>query len=125
MDPLRDEIRSLIEDLAAYPDPIIVEGKKDVRALESAGITAREFKDSADIEIEKLARAGAERILVLTDKDRRGLLLRDQIMRACERVGITCDRTMRARFFSVTKLRQVEGFDTLCGSIGIDTDKKP
>lgn len=108
-----DELEGLIHTLRAFDGVIIVEGKKDVSALEYAGVPSHELKDSADVEIERLANEGVERVLVLTDRDRTGRKLASQILHACERVGIDVDRQLRTHFFAITKLRTVEGFDTL------------
>lgn len=117
MNPARDELLDLIETLRGFEGAIIVEGKKDVAALAAHGIRAVELTDSADLVVERLA-GTCERVLVLTDRDAAGRRLAAQINNACERVGIRREPTLRRRFFAITGLRQIEGFDTLCRRSG-------
>lgn len=119
MNATRDELLGLIDELRGFDGRIVVEGKKDVAALAAFGIRAIELADSADVVIERLANEGADRIAILTDRDAEGRKLAAQIRMACERVGMRREPTLRRRFFAVTGLRQVEGFDTLSRRVGV------
>lgn len=118
----RERILLLIEELNAFEGVIIVEGKKDVRALASVGVRSEPLTTSIDEQLEKLSH-DHDRVLILTDRDEEGNKILAQARSACERLELTEERLLRRRFFAATRLRQVEGFDTLCGSLRIDTDK--
>jgi 5S rRNA maturation endonuclease (ribonuclease M5) len=117
----RDELLTLIDELKRYEGIIIVEGKKDVRALSWFGIRAISLNESIDAQFEKL---GTDRpVLILTDRDREGRALASQALSACERLGLVPDGRMRTRFFAVTGIRHVEAFDTICVRAGIGSDR--
>ena len=118
----RDTVIALIDELKAFDGVILVEGKKDERALARYGIRTQSIDTSPDTIIEALARE-YDRILILTDTDEEGRRLHDQVRAACERVSINDDPRLRRAFFTATKLRTVEGFDTLCERLRIDSDK--
>ncbi|MFT4308363.1 MAG: toprim domain-containing protein [Candidatus Woesearchaeota archaeon] len=124
MNPDRDSILELIRALRIFAQQgvIIVEGKKDVSALERFAIPSEPLTTSIDIQFERLAN-DSERVLILTDRDRTGRKLLAQARAACERLELEEERALLTRFFAETGLRQVEGFDTLCERLGIETDK--
>jgi hypothetical protein len=114
----RDALIALIEALRGFGGVVIVEGTKDVRALATHGVKATALTTSIDVQFEGITHAN---ILILTDRDREGRKRLAQARAACERLGLIEDRGLRTCFFATTHLRQVEGFDTLCERLGIDT----
>jgi 5S rRNA maturation endonuclease (ribonuclease M5) len=118
----RDELLVLIDELKHYEGAIIVEGKKDVRALSRFGIRAISLNESIDTQFETLAHQNRN-VLILTDRDPEGRALANQALSACERLGLASDQRLRKRFFSTTRIRHVESFDTICERVGIEHER--
>jgi len=86
---------------------VIVEGKKDKKALESLGIKKITLMNKPAWQIaEELTE---KEIVVLVDLDREGKKIYSQLAQALNKNGITIDNKLRAYLYKETKLRQIEG----------------
>ena len=93
---------------------IIVEGKRDVIALEKLGIQGRIETSTHQpllVFAESLAK-DKEQIIILTDWDRRGDILADKITTYLQNVGITPDLDIRKRISSLVK-REIKDVESL------------
>jgi 5S rRNA maturation endonuclease (ribonuclease M5) len=94
-------------DIEKFRDStVIVEGKKDKRALE-----ALEFRDVRALNsslfsfVESL---NVNKVCILTDLDKEGRKLYSKLKSLCSRNGIRVDDRLRSELFK-TKVRQIEG----------------
>lgn len=111
MDELK-ELLQWIEKLKQDNKLIIVEGKKDVRALAKLGITnTRPLKSPLFNEVEQIAELVDECILLL-DLDKEGKKIYGKMKKDLIKHGIKIDDNFREFLFKETKLRQIEGIDT-------------
>ncbi|MBI4439119.1 toprim domain-containing protein [Candidatus Woesearchaeota archaeon] len=107
MDMLHNELTDL-RDLTTGK-PIIVEGLKDKKALESLGFrnifmaTKPLYKT-----VEEIA-ARYEQAIILTDLDREGKILYGRLSQGLQRHGVRIDNQLRTFLMKNTKLRQIEG----------------
>jgi len=94
-----EELRALAEEGAV----IIVEGKRDVEALRRLGIEGRIVasanRSNADI-VDAVGMIGRE-VVILTDWDRRGEALKDDLVVKLSSWGITPNLEIRRRIFSI------------------------
>jgi 5S rRNA maturation endonuclease (ribonuclease M5) len=91
---------------------VIVEGKKDVAALEALGVdnVVQLYKDPLYKIIEQVAETNRE-VLILTDLDREGKKLFGRINRELQRRGVKVDNRLR-HLLSKTDLGEIEGLCT-------------
>ena len=108
-----DQLLAILADEAVKGKPIVVEGKKDVRALQELGVNGtvltvktggKSFLE-ASMEIEKL---GADTVILLLDFDRRGKEWTARLKRDLERTRIRAD----TRFWG--KLQALVGREIQC-----------
>ena len=102
-----ENIMVLIEELASHPDvPIIVEGRKDMRALEKLGITGNiiVLNDGHSI-IDTCTRLSEkyDKAIILMDWDRKGGQLARLVMEALEANDMKYDTDIRARISRLSK----------------------
>ena len=111
-----ERLEALVEKLldASAMTPIIVEGKKDSRALSSLGITDNVIELNAGLSIlsfcERLALEHRE-VVVLTDWDRKGGRLFRQLSDCFRSLGVTVDGKLRSDMAHLAKkgAKDVEG----------------
>ena len=91
---------------------VIVEGKKDVAALEALGLDniMQLYKDPLYKVVEKVAEADRE-VLILTDLDREGKKLFGKLNRDLQRRGVKINNKLR-NLLSRTSLNEIEGLCT-------------
>jgi 5S rRNA maturation endonuclease (ribonuclease M5) len=110
----KEEEKELLEEMIEFSkeNPIIVEGIKDKRALRNVGIRSMHYNNGVEEFCEKIRNKYKEskRVLILTDYDRRGEILRKQIKEALSRYGMEENIMLRLKFKRITKLSHVEGF---------------
>ena len=108
------ELSELVEELREYSAdyPIIVEGPKDVKALDRAGIKSIPYEGSIIEYSEKIKEKypNTNRVLILTDYDKAGEELRIMLKNALSRLGIEEDIKLRLKFKRITRLSHIEGF---------------
>ena len=108
-----EQIGELIEELKEFAEEniIIVEGKKDVRALARYGIASVPLKGGLDAFVEEVfANEQPRSVLILTDYDEQGNILHTQLKTALSRYGIEENAHLRRKFHSITRLSHIEGF---------------
>lgn len=106
-----------IEEFFKYIDKIkksnilvIVEGKKDTKALQELGIKniiELSKKPLFDI-IEKVSSKNKD-CIILTDLDKKGKQLYGKLNSGLQRHGVRIDNKFREFLFRKTKIRQIEG----------------
>ncbi len=88
---------------------IIVEGKKDIKALASLGITNTiEIKGNLAVFAGDIAKEHRD-IILLTDLDPTGRKLYSRLNHYLSQLGVRVDNEFRLYLFKETKLRQIEG----------------
>lgn len=101
-----DDLRKKIEELASLDVPIIVEGRKDEKALRELGISGPVvvLNDGLSI-IDTCTRISEEyeRAVILTDWDRKGGQLARQLMDALDANGVHFDTEIRACISRLSK----------------------
>ena len=111
------ELQEWIEKLKKEGKLIIVEGKKDVRALAKLGITnVRPLKSPLFNEVEEIAELTDEVILLL-DLDKEGKKIYGKMKKDLIKHGVKIDDDLREFLFRETTLRQIEGIDTYLGNL--------
>ncbi|MDG6220459.1 MAG: topoisomerase [Candidatus Thermoplasmatota archaeon] len=108
-----EDLERWLEDIKKEPGPIVVEGSKDIEALRNLGIGGEILKinqgDSMVVFCERLA--GRERVIVLTDWDRKGGHLARILSEGLQANGVKYDMEYRARLSRIVKrdIKDVEG----------------
>lgn len=108
----KEEILEIIEQIQEEDLLIVVEGKKDKKALEKLGLNSvllhgRDFFHR----IQEIAGCNKE-VLILTDFDKEGKMLYAKIAKELEKYHIKINKKYREFFQKKTKLNQIEGIDT-------------
>ena len=104
---IQTEIQSLIEQLNASSVPVIVEGKKDKRALESLGVSTWLTVNKPLFQIvESLTQ---KEVAILTDLDKEGKALYGKLQQECLRRGIKINNRLRHFLLRETPLATMEG----------------
>ena len=109
-----EKYNELIEELKEFSkeNPIIVEGVKDKKALTRQGIDSNPYSRGIEEFSEKIRKQypNSKKVLILTDYDKRGELLRLKLKESLSRRGIEENIKLRRKFYRLTKLIHVEGF---------------
>jgi 5S rRNA maturation endonuclease (ribonuclease M5) len=91
--------------------PVIVEGKRDREALQQLGVSGKIFTLSTNSlsEIaERIAGSGARRAIILTDFDRRGMILAKRLNDFFLNEAVNPDLGFRSKLRRLTGFRQLE-----------------
>jgi len=97
-----------LEELKKSPYLKLVEGKRDKKALEAFGIDKiRTIHGSLSSLVDKL-RETEDEIILLTDFDRRGELLKKRITELCKNDGIEVNLSHRKELRRLTGLNTIE-----------------
>ncbi len=92
---------------------VIVEGKKDRKALERFGIkNVAELNKKPLFEIIENISSKSKNCIILTDLDRKGRELYGKLNSGLQQFGVKIDNNFRNFLFKNTKLRQIEGMET-------------
>ena len=92
---------------------IIVEGKKDKKALQNFGIkNIIELNKKPIFEIIENISNNNEKCIILTDLDKQGKELYGKLNSGLQQRGVKIDNNFRNFLFKNTKLRQIEGLET-------------
>jgi 5S rRNA maturation endonuclease (ribonuclease M5) len=103
-----EEVESLIKDLVRLSDtiPVIVEGKKDEKALRELGVKGEIVRlnkgDSIFSTCERLSK-DHKKVILMTDWDRKGGHLGKLLKDGLEANGVRYDEDIRARLALLTK----------------------
>ncbi|MFW5991517.1 MAG: hypothetical protein ACOCQX_04780 [Candidatus Nanoarchaeia archaeon] len=113
------EFQDWLNKLKTSAKPVIVEGKKDEKALLKLGVTNKIFKLSKEPVFritERVAQAGSEAI-ILTDFDKKGKELYGKLNTGLQSQRVTVDNYFREWLQKNTKLSHIEGIDKLAGHL--------
>ncbi|TET89476.1 MAG: hypothetical protein E3J35_09885 [Methanomassiliicoccales archaeon] len=103
-----EEINKLIQDLIRLnvEMPVIVEGRKDERSLRAIGLTGTVLRLNKGISIfrtcENISKEH-DKVILLTDWDRRGGQLSRMLREGLEANGVRYDENIRAKLAMLTK----------------------
>lgn len=115
-----EELVTLLEELNQQGISVIVEGRKDQKALQELGIDGKRIitctKPSYKI-IELLLQHKVEEVAILTDLDRQGKKLYHRLQSDCIRWGIKINNKLRLYLLQETPLQHLEGLDTYIGNL--------
>jgi 5S rRNA maturation endonuclease (ribonuclease M5) len=99
---------------------VVVEGKKDVQALEHLGVnnieTINAHGGPVDL-IDELKERGVRRIIILTDYDRTGETLAKRVSELAEAAGIHVNNVARQKIRQLFHVRFVERLDDIVNEI--------
>lgn len=106
-----NEIKMIIEEIFTLIEKekdslIVVEGKKDKKALEELGFSKAVTLNGPFYEIAESI--NEKRVLLLTDLDKKGKQIYSKLKKDLNKQGITVDDCLRNLLFR-TELRQIEG----------------
>ena len=96
----KKEVEELIGELSEQnlKIPIIVEGGKDIRALRKLGFSGRIIKINRGVTLMCFAEMVAKEckeVILLTDWDKKGCLLADELSKLFDSLGVKYDLTYR------------------------------
>lgn len=105
-----EEQTDFINALSATDKIVVVEGRKDRKALEGIGVKKIFCIDKKPLY--KVAEEVAEKCkeaILLTDLDREGRKLYGKLKEMLSNLGVEIDNKFREYLFRETKIRQIEG----------------
>ena len=113
---LAAEFVQLLQKMLDSDAAIIVEGKKDRAALEKLGIPGSRIVALNQKPLFVVAEAVASdymAVAILTDLDSEGKKLYGKLSALLQQLGVKVDNKMRNFLFKSTRLRQIEGIQSL------------
>ena len=112
MNKFNNEFSEHIDKIKQSNQLIIVEGKKDRKALQNFGIkNIIELNKKPLFEIIENISDKNEKCIILTDLDRHGRELYGKLNSGLQQRGVKIDDSFRNFLFKNTKLRQIEGLE--------------
>jgi len=108
-----DELLNYLEQIKDRNIIVIVEGKKDVAALQAFGI--KRIKPLSKRAIYKVVEEISEdnkECIILTDLDKEGIRLFKMLNHDLNQHGVRINKKFREFLFKHTQLRQIEGLTT-------------
>jgi 5S rRNA maturation endonuclease (ribonuclease M5) len=104
-----DEFQEMLQKLSLSGKPIIVEGKKDRKALQELGLQNKiSILDKPLFVVVEEVAATTKEIVLLTDLDGEGKALYGKLNRQLQSLGVQVDNSFRNFLFRKTKFRQIE-----------------
>lgn len=118
MEKNKEEIIGWIEKLREAGKLVIVEGEKDIRALNHFGIkSVMELKKPLYAVVEEIA-SMAKEVVILTDFDKKGKELYGRLSKDLAKHGVKVDRYFREFLQKNTRLSHIEGLRTYINNMG-------
>jgi 5S rRNA maturation endonuclease (ribonuclease M5) len=115
VEKLLDELQEFIRQDSI----IVVEGKRDVAALNNLGLNG-DFRLATHHSLinfcEELSRTGSD-IIILTDWDRRGIMLASKLVENLQSLGITPETRIRDLIISLVQ-KEIKDVESLPGYVG-------
>lgn len=109
----KELINELYEAIDKLKDlPVIVEGKKDKKALERVGFNRVITLNKPFYKV--VEEINEKKVLILTDLDRKGRQIYGRLKKDLNKEGVVVNDKLRNLLFK-TKLRQIEGLTTYLG----------
>ena len=113
MKNLEKEFTEHINKIKQSKTIVIVEGKKDKKALQSFGIkNIIELNKRPLFEIIENISSNNKNCIILTDLDKQGKELYGKLNSGLQQLGVKIDNNFRNFLFKNTHLRQIEGLET-------------
>ena len=114
---LNIEFSEHIDKIMQSETLVIVEGKKDRKALQSFGIeNIIELNKKPIFEIIENISSKNKDCIILTDLDKQGKELYSKLNSGLQHFGVRINNNFRNFLFKNTKLRQIEGLTTYIGN---------
>ena len=107
-------ILNLIQQIIDYNILVIVEGKKDKKALEGLGVKRIVELEAHHSLVEKI---DEKEVVLLVDLDKEGKKIYGRLKDVLSRRGVKVNDKLRHYLFRDTQLRQVEGLATYLNSL--------
>ena len=112
MSIVEKEFSDYIEKIKNSKILVIVEGKKDKKALQSLGIkNIIELNKRPLFEIIDYISSNNKDCIILTDLDKKGKQLYGKLNSGLQRFGVRVDNKFRNFLFRYSKIRQIEALD--------------
>ena len=106
----KEELSQLIDKIADSGVLVIVEGKKDKKALQRLGIiNIVELSKKPLFQVVEEVADSNDECLILTDLDRKGKELYGKLNSDLQKRGVKINNKLREFLFRRTKIRQIEG----------------
>ncbi|MCH8328979.1 MAG: toprim domain-containing protein [Nanoarchaeota archaeon] len=113
MKNLEKEFSEHINKIKQSKTIVIVEGKKDKKALQSFEIkNIIELNKRPLFEIIENISSNNKNCIILTDLDKQGKELYGKLNSGLQQLGVKIDNSFRNFLFKKTHLRQIEGMET-------------
>jgi 5S rRNA maturation endonuclease (ribonuclease M5) len=111
---VKHEFQEMLHKISLSGKPIIVEGKKDRRALQELGLKNNIFiLDKPLFAVVEDVAATTKEVVLLTDLDSEGKALYGKLNRQLQSLGVQADNSFRNYLFKKTKFRQIEGLKSV------------
>ena len=109
----------IVEELSSCVEqgmPILIEGKKDEKALMELGITGNIIKVSGSglklFEIAEIAAKSSSKVIILTDFDKKGDILAKKLSEDIQSLGSHPDLNIRRNIIKITR-RYIKDIESL------------
>ena len=112
-----NELVRWLNRLAAEQPLIIVEGKKDVAALNALGLKNIIHLGKPLFEVVEDVAQIAKKVVILTDMDSKGKELYQVLSRDLQKNGVVVDNGFRHFLLKQTPLRHIEGLATFVSNL--------
>lgn len=103
-----ERFKKTLEELKNEPWPIIVEGKNDKRALEEFGIVNVIVINSGKTLQKTAEETESEKVIIMTDFDRKGKQLEEKLSELFKNQGIETDVRYKKEIRSTTGIMFIE-----------------
>lgn len=112
MEAATQELEEWVNELRASSLPIVVEGKRDKRALERLGMQRVISLDKPLFAMVEEIAAREEEVVILTDLDRKGKELYGKLKKDFVTHGVRVDNHFREFLQQKTRISHIEGLKT-------------
>ena len=113
-----EELESILDDIDAFDGCVIVEGKKDIRALKALGLDLDLLcvqRDGGPLRMAEILSERGTEAMILTDWDDKGNILADELEHHLSNSCIRYDSETRKRLrdICIKDIKDVESLDSL------------
>ena len=110
VEELKEEFHELVSKIKDSNTVIIVEGKKDRKALERLGLkNIMELSKKPLYQVVEEVSGSNNECIILTDLDKKGKELYGKLNSDLQNQGVKINNSLRNFLFKNTKIRQIEG----------------
>ena len=113
-----EELESILDEIDSFDGCIIVEGKKDIRALKALGLEPEILcvqRDGGPLRMAEILTERGKEAMILTDWDDKGNILADELEHHLSHSCIRYDSDTRKRLrdICIKDIKDVESLDSL------------